>query len=155
MRTIKREIVVALILSSDNKLLMVKKDPNAGGVYLGYWHLPGGGVEKGETEIQALEREVKEEVGLDISSYNVEVVDYNGWGTSKKTLKETKEIVLAKMHFKVYKIISKYKESKDISIALNNELVEFRWVSLDELKTLRVTPPSVPLFEKLGYINRG
>jgi 8-oxo-dGTP pyrophosphatase MutT (NUDIX family) len=28
---------------------MGQKDPNKGGVYSDYWHIPGGGVDNGET----------------------------------------------------------------------------------------------------------
>lgn len=49
MRKINRIIVAALIFSKDGKLLMGTKDPRRGGVYSDCWHLPGGGVEEGET----------------------------------------------------------------------------------------------------------
>ncbi len=152
MRTIEREIVSALIFSSDGKLFQAMKDPNKGGVYLDCWHIPGGGIEQGEDPVEALVREVNEELGIDISPFDITLVDDVGRGESEKTLKDTGERVLAKMQFKIYKVVLD-KPASDVAITLDpSEFSEYRWSPLPELRDLKLTPPSVSLFTRLGYI---
>lgn len=55
--------VVAIIEFPDNKILLIKR---ATVVFKGYWALPGGRVDVGETVEQAVVREVKEETGLQV-----------------------------------------------------------------------------------------
>ncbi len=152
MRSIKREIVAALIFSKDNKLFQGMKDPEHGGVYLDCWHIPGGGLDEGEDKIAGLIREVFEETGIDISLEKIELVDDLGTGESEKTLKESGEKVLCHMIFNVYKIVLS-KNSDEININLNDDLVKYRWTDLNDLKNLKLTPPSVELFTRLGYLD--
>jgi ADP-ribose pyrophosphatase YjhB (NUDIX family) len=56
-------IRAAGILVKDGRILLVRHEKSG----KSYWLLPGGGVDFGETVEQALVREFKEEVGLDIS----------------------------------------------------------------------------------------
>ena len=84
MKTLKRDIVSALIISKDRKLFQGKKDPQKGGVYSDCWHIPGGGIEEGESKIDAIKREVLEETGIDIENYKIELVDDKGSGESEK-----------------------------------------------------------------------
>jgi 8-oxo-dGTP diphosphatase len=55
-----REAVRALLIDPDHRVLLVRFEfPNAT-----RWALPGGGLEPGESHIDALHRELEEEVGL-------------------------------------------------------------------------------------------
>lgn len=151
MRTIHREVATALILSFDGKLFQGMKNPEGGGVYLDCWHIPGGGVEEGEDKIAALIREIREETGIEVSPEKVEFLDDQGEGESEKTLHDTGERVLCKMHFNVYKIVLD-KNADEVAISLGDDLVKYRWTRLDDLKNIKLTPPSVELFTRLGYL---
>ena len=54
------EVAVALV-SRDGRLFLQRRDPSAK-AFPGYWELPGGKVEPGETAEQALFRELEEEL---------------------------------------------------------------------------------------------
>jgi mutator protein MutT len=58
-------MVSLLLIAKDKKFLLLKRTDN-GHKFSGYWGLPGGSVEKDETPLDAVIREVKEEIGLDI-----------------------------------------------------------------------------------------
>lgn len=62
--------VVSLILEENGKLLLLKKAEKRGGEYT----LVGGRVEKGESVLQALVRECREEVGIDINPADAHLV---------------------------------------------------------------------------------
>ena len=65
MEDIQFHITVKAIVIYKGKILVVKRTrPSTDG--LGYWELPGGGLEYGETPHEALVRELKEETDLNI-----------------------------------------------------------------------------------------
>ena len=152
MRKITRDIVSALIFSKDKKLFMGMKDPQAGGVYSDCWHIPGGGVDKGENQNTALAREIKEEVGIDISSQEIKLIDDTGSGLSTRKLKDSGETVECKMNFYVYRVNLNDKAS-EVKISLDDDLVKYEWVEIKDLNKYKLTPPSIELFEKLGYLS--
>jgi len=151
MRTIKREIVSALLISKDEKIFMGKKHPKKGGVYVDCWHIPGGGIDEGEDEETALIREIQEEVGLDISTYSLILVDDLGSGSSNKILANGEEVV-CNMKFNVYQVNIKDLNSDEIKISLDDDLEEYCWVPVKDLGKYKLTPPSVSLFQRLGYL---
>jgi 8-oxo-dGTP pyrophosphatase MutT (NUDIX family) len=151
MKEIERNIVSALIFVKDGKFFQGMKDSQKGGVYSDCWHIPGGGIEPGESNEEALKREIMEETGIDVSRYKISLVDDSGRGQSHKTL-ETGENVICKMQFSVYKVEINDKNSDEIKMSLNDDLVKYRWTDPKELPTLKLTPPSIELFKKLGYL---
>ena len=69
MNEINRPITVVaagILIDSENRYLLGQRPE--GKPYAGYWEVPGGKVEKGETVFQALQRELQEELGIDIHS---------------------------------------------------------------------------------------
>ena len=68
---IERDVVRAVILDADERVLLFRtRDPTY--PELGtWWELPGGGLEPGETYLEAIVREVAEETGLVITAGQV------------------------------------------------------------------------------------
>ena len=58
------EVVAAVILRPDGQFLLARRP--GGKVYSGYWEFPGGKVEKNESLLHALERELWEELGIHV-----------------------------------------------------------------------------------------
>lgn len=129
-----------------------KKDPRHGGVYIDKWHLPGGGTDEGETLDHAVIREVLEETGIDITPYERVLIDELGGGESQATDKATGEMVLIKMTFNVFEVTIHDKNADEIAVHLNDDLAEFKWVAEGEFDRSELTPPSITLFERLGYL---
>jgi 8-oxo-dGTP pyrophosphatase MutT (NUDIX family) len=130
---------------------MGMKDPRDGGVYADCWHIPGGGVDEGETQGDALRRETLEEVGIDTSDCRVKLADYQGSGETEKTLKDTGEKVMCHMKFYVYRV-DVGKNADEIETKLSDDLVRLEWVDIGKLGNYKLTPPSITLFKRLGYI---
>lgn len=151
MREIQRKIASAIIFSKDHKILMGKKDPAKGGVYPGCWHIPGGGIDEGETLEQALTREVLEETGINISPYGIKFIPIINSGIAEKTLK-TGERVLCHMEFNVFEVNINDKDAEDIVLNPTDDLVGLRWFSPGELRGAKQIPGGKEFFQKMGYI---
>lgn len=66
----KRIAVGAMLFNEQGELLIVKP------TYKDHWSLPGGVVDEHESPAAALAREVEEEIGLQIQSFDFACVDY-------------------------------------------------------------------------------
>lgn len=71
------DVAVGILMRPDGRFLMSSRP--AGKPYAGYWEFPGGKFEPGETALDALRRELQEELGITVLDGHVwreQVVDY-------------------------------------------------------------------------------
>ncbi|HET7386345.1 MAG TPA: NUDIX domain-containing protein [Nocardioidaceae bacterium] len=68
-----RESARALILDPQDHVLLVHFQWEGLEIPDGFWATPGGGIESGETRLQAIQRELLEETGLSIETLGPEV----------------------------------------------------------------------------------
>ena len=152
MREIHRNIVGVVVISKEGKIFLVRSSPTYKGSYEGFWVIPGGGIEEGETALQAVIRETREETGIDISQYQINLVNDTRTGKSEKTLKTTGERVLVKMNFSEFTVVISDSLTSDMTVTLSPEHSEYKWFDKEDLKEVTMSPPTLGLFKQLGYI---
>jgi len=126
----KKDAVVAIIQKEETFLFIKRSDYID--IAVGYWCPVSGRVEENETQVEALEREVMEEVGLSVKALEkvCEIPSHNNQFT---------------LHFWTTEIIS-----GEASIT-SNEATDFRWVTLEQMKKLDpVFDEDIQVFEKLS-----
>jgi len=151
MRIIERRIVGSLLVSKDGHLLLGYKDPKWGGRYSDCWVVPGGGVEEDETDLEALYREIKEEVDLDISPYESTLIDDSLTGENETIHNVTGEPVTFKMQFLDY-ITKIPKDAKDIPVTAKDDLAKAEWIPFEKLAGYTLSPSTKDLLVNHGFM---
>jgi ADP-ribose pyrophosphatase YjhB (NUDIX family) len=111
---------VSAAIFRDDKILLVRR---ARLPARGFYSLPGGRVEFGETLHAALLREVGEETGL-----TVEIVGLAGWREVMPTTTGG--------HYLIMSFATRWRSGE---VTLNEELDEFRWLAPDALGQFKTT----------------
>lgn len=122
----KKIEVVGAVIFSENKVLCAQRNENMSLPLL--WEFPGGKIEKDESEINALKREIREEMLCDI-----EVGD-------KITTTEYE------YDFGIVKL-STYKCTLKEKLPTLTEHKEIKWVAIQELEKLEWAPADIPAVE--------
>lgn len=124
-----RQSTIGIIVDPQNKFLLVQKQ----GYENQYWKFPGGGVEEGETDNQALKRELKEELGA--SSFKILAKSscckqYN-WPKKviKKKFEQTGQLFRGQIQTQ---FLVRFTGQKD-KFKTNHEIIKLKWVSQDDL----------------------
>ncbi|MDB6027754.1 MAG: Nucleoside triphosphatase NudI [Verrucomicrobiales bacterium] len=122
--------VGALIFNPKNEMLMVRTHK-----WSDMWGIPGGKIKFGETSLDALRREIKEETDLEIDG--IEFVLVQDCIHSKEFYREA--------HFVLLNYLCR--TGDDAQVKLNEEAQEFRWVSLEQAMQLDLNTPTKILLE--------
>lgn len=141
----KKHFGVYGILIKDNKIVLIKKKT---GPYDGKLDLPGGSFEFGETPEDVLKRELLEEVGIKIKTY--ELIDAN----SVKFNWQYQNELLDWHHIGIfYKIISyEHEITRTISIdEQNDDSLGADFYEINKLKKEELSEITILELEKLGY----
>ena len=121
--------VVGAILLKGDRILVGRRAPHKSAP--GFWEFPGGKVESGELPAQALEREIREELGLRIKSLRtLDGSDTPGGAT------------MIRLEVIVCELLSDFEGA-------SSDHDEFLWASKDDLPSLNWATPDLPAVELL------
>jgi 8-oxo-dGTP diphosphatase len=77
-------VSVAVLINADHQVLLGQRPPPKS--WNGWWEFPGGKIEKGETSVDALYREIYEEIGVKITQFKKWVTRKYSYGENDITL---------------------------------------------------------------------
>ncbi len=124
--------VSAALICRDNRLLAARRADGAQG---GGWELPGGKVEAGETPAEALRREIREELGCEVTSlwpYDTVEHDYPDF------------------HLTMDCFVCRLADGAEPT-AHEGVHDELRWLARDELLDVAWLPADVALMRSLSF----
>jgi 8-oxo-dGTP diphosphatase len=114
------QLAVSGAIFRDDKVLLVRRARSPG---KGFYSLPGGRVEFGESLHTALHREVDEETGL-----RIEIVAFTGWREVLPTPSGG--------HYLIMSFAARWSAGEPV---LNDEHDDFKWLAPDRLSDLELT----------------
>lgn len=113
-----RQSVHTWIQNSKGEFLIQKRTPNKK-FFPNMWSQTGGGVDTGETSLQAALRECKEELGIDINPNNMELI------LSFKRKYDFVDVWLVKQDIDISELVLQ-----------EDEVADVKWATIDEIKDL-------------------
>jgi len=138
-----RLIVVPIVRDEDRRILLCKMPPDRG-VFPNKWGLPGGGVEPGERIHQALEREVREELGVSIQE--TKPLFFKD-GVHEKTFPDGSKRTI----YMIF-LLFECRINSSETISLNPEFCEYAWVEPDRLSSYDFNSATQETFKSLGLL---
>lgn len=126
--------VVAAVIRNEQEQILIARRPDSHLVAGGLWEFPGGKVEAGESPAEALLREIKEELGIEIEVKNlIDVVSH------------VYPMPSAPLHILLIGYFADFVGGK---IQLN-DVAEVEWVPNDRRPPHQFAPADLPLLEKV------
>lgn len=125
--------VVAAVIQNQDAILVCRRAPHKS--FPGKWEFPGGKVEANETDEQALAREIREELGVEIT-VGAFIVKSSSFGSD----------LSIEMHTYFANLISELPTT-------SSDHDELRWVTRNQLTELEWPPLDIPVVAALGRLD--
>ena len=145
MSAVRTRVIVVPILIDDHDRVLLCRMAEGRGVFPGQWALPGGGVEPGERIDDALRREVREELGIELASLQPLLFKD---AVLEKTFPDGSRQPLH-MIFLVYRCTP-----ASMAIVLNEEFSEYLWADRARLKALALNDLTRATLSQAGYMDK-
>lgn len=121
------------IIKQKDKFLVMRVNKTS------YYHIPGGHIEFGEDSMQAIIREIKEEIGCDVEKADLFAIQENFWTRNNKKCQGIEFYYIIKPKHEL--------EMKDYQRVENDKgeekLLDFKWVTKEELKDIDLRPSNI------------
>jgi 8-oxo-dGTP diphosphatase len=131
------QLAVSAAIFREGKVLLVRRARSPG---KGFYSLPGGRVEFGESLHQALAREVDEETGL-----RIDIVGLAGW-------REVLPAAAGGGHYVIISFAARWREREPV---LNDEHDDFKWLEPAAFGDLKLTGGLVEVVEAARRLLEG
>ncbi len=124
-------VALALQRSRDQKYMLARRAAHESGA--GHWEFPGGKIDTGETQQQALAREIEEELSFKISTDQLTYVD-----------SQLYDYPTIAVHLHLWKLII---DSDPVIKLADHDLI--MWCDASKIKSLNLSPADVYFVDKL------
>jgi len=130
-------VAVSALIHRNGQYLFIKQN-KVGGAYPNTLHIPGGRIEPDEDPLEAIAREVEEEVGLTdlnfhVADFDWDIIDYKGEPTRFIFLRFTAELT-------------------DGEPIAGSDAEEIVWVEKATLQTAKLNPPTIKMLKRLQLL---
>jgi len=130
-------VAVSALIHRNGQYLFIKQN-KVGGAYPNTLHIPGGRIEPDENPLEAITREIEEEVGL--TGLNFQVADFD-WGVIDYKGKPTRFIFL--------RFTAELTDGEPIA---GSDAEKIIWLNKSELVTANLNQPTRRLLSSIGLL---
>jgi mutator protein MutT len=129
--------VSGIVFNNQKQVLMIQRNqPPA----MGFWSIPGGKLEPGESLAEACQREIKEETGLE---------------TIVKNIVAIVERRIEGFHYVIIDYLALLMNEENIFPIAQSDVAEARWISLEELADYNLVPGLVEIITRAYSVYSG